>query len=313
MEKLIKKRYTGRGSGDKYYVDCSQYAENSESLEMKNLLKNTKKPDVAILKALATNETIKKKNRHIVVKISRTKVDASKEYMAIKEYRIGESLKNISGFIQYICLFACFDDTNTKFDSINAGENPIPVETKICSATEKIDENWKYVLVMPYIQEGSLESHNWTSNNVELLKNLMIHTILSLINAFETVGFVHNDLHWGNILFKRTKMKEIQYEFTNNKQMTFQTMGYKVVIMDFEKSYIGENNPVLLWVNLLTFFQKIAGLQNENNEMIIWYNKKVISMIENMINKKMSVDNNNIVKLIKLINDSNIEFVDIRP
>ena len=88
-------------------------------------------------------------------------------------------------------------------------------------------------------------------------------------------------------------------------------MGYTVVIMDFEKAYIGEKNPVLLWVNLLTFFQKIAGLKNENNEMIIWSNKKVISFTENMINKRMSADNT--LKLVKLINESMIDFVDISP
>jgi len=294
MEQLRKKRYTGRGKNDKYYIDCNRYEENPDSIEIKTLIKNTKKTDVTILQAIASDETIK--NHHdVVVKISRNKT--KKEYMAQKEYKIGERLNQIPGFIKYICLFACFDDTNTNFETIEVGEESISIKTKICNANEKIMENWKYVLIMPYIKEGSLENYNWTIEKREILKNVIIQTVLSLAIAFEKVGFVHNDLHWGNVLIKKTKKKNITYEFTKEKRIQ-PIHGYKVLIMDFEKSYIGETNSVLFWTNVLTFFQRIAGLQNEKNEMIIWYNKKVISFIENRMNKKMSADN--AVKLIKL-------------
>ena len=311
MEQLRKQRYTGRGGGDKYYIDCSLYAKNSDSIEIKTLIKNTRTHNVAILKAVAIDETIKKKNCHIVVKISRNSDDKTKEFMAVKEYRIGKALEGITGFIKYICLFGCYDDTNSKFEHIEAGEKPVAVTTKICNANDKIDENWKYVLLMPYIQEGSFESNSWTKDNVELLKNLIIHMVLSLATAFEKVGFVHNDLHWGNILFKETKIKEISYKLNKNKTITVPTMGYKVVIMDFEKSVLDEKNPVLFWDNLQTFCKKVAGLKNENNESVDWENENIIAIIRNY--KKYKMPTENVVEIIKLIEDSIIDFTDIRP
>jgi len=67
MENLRKKRYTNRGGGDKYYVDCASYEKNPDSLEMKMLIRNTKSANVAILRAVAKDATFAEK--HIVVKI----------------------------------------------------------------------------------------------------------------------------------------------------------------------------------------------------------------------------------------------------
>jgi serine/threonine protein kinase len=311
MEQLRKKRYAGRGGGDKYYIDCSRYAENSDSLEMRTLIKNTKTHNVTILKAVATDETIKKKNRHIVVKISRTKDDKTKEFMAVKEYRIGKAVEKISGFIKYICLFGCYDVTNDKFESLEAGETPVAVTTKICDAVDKREEKWKYVLVMPYIRGGSLENSNWTRENTDMLKNLIIHTVLSLAVAFEKVGFVHNDLHWGNILFTETKMTEVTYKLEKTETISVPTMGYKVVIMDFEKAVLGEKNPVLFWDNLQTFCRKVAGLKNENNESVDWENENIIAVLRSYKKHKMSVEN--VVEIVELIENSTVDFVDIRP
>jgi len=310
MQQLIKKRHTGRGGGDKYYIDCSRYSENSDSLEMRTLIKNTRQHNVAILKAIASDETIKKKNRHIVIKISRNMDDKTQDFMAVKEYRIGKALETMTGFIKYICLFGCYDDTNGKFEPIEAGEKSVTVTGKICDATDKTDENWKYVLVMPHIKNGSLESNSWTKDNVGLLKILIMHMVLSLATAFEKIGFIHGDLHWGNILFKETIMKEISYKLDKTETITVPTMGYKVVIMDFEKSVLNQqNNRQYFWDDLLTFCKKVAGLKNENNESVDWENENIIAIIRN--NKKGKMPIENVVEIIKLIKKTAFNFMEV--
>ena len=113
MQRLWKKRYGNRGGGDKYYIDCSRYSENSDSIEIQTLLRYTSDSNVAILDAVAKDETINNKNRHVVVKIG------DSNSITLKEYQIGEMLKNLNGFIRYICLFSCFDDTGDKIKNTN--------------------------------------------------------------------------------------------------------------------------------------------------------------------------------------------------
>jgi len=315
MEELRKTSYRGKGNSDKYYIDCSHYAENQDSIETELLLKNTKNPDVTILKAVAKDETIKKKNRHIVVKISREKDNNTNEYMAQKEYRIAQVLNGISGFIKYICIFGCYDNINEKIKPIKTEENPIPITTKICDATEKIEKNWKYVLIMPYIQEGSIDGFIWRNENIELLKLLIIHTVLSLTVAFEKFGFVHKDLHLGNVLFKKTKIKEIEYTIENDEtQITVQTMGYKVVIMDFEKGNLNEKNTFFFWDDLITFLKNIDGKKtpNKNNEMIEWDDIEILGFLKNRRKEKQPIKSN-VNKLINLIENSNMEIITLKP
>jgi serine/threonine protein kinase len=308
MQQLRKIRYYGRGNSDKYYIDCSHYSENPDSLEIETLIKNTKTPDVAILKAVATDETIKKKNRHIVVKISREKVKNTQEYMVQKEYKIGQLVVPLAGFIKYICIFACYDDTNRAFDTINAGENEIRVTTKICNATEKTHENWKYVLVMPYIQGGSIENHIWTSENIVLLKNLIIHTILSLATAFYKLGFVHGDCHLGNVLFKKTKITEIKYTYDENN-IVVATHGHKVVIMDFEKSIVDVKNPQYFWSDVKTFIGRINCIQNDTQR--VKWNNQIISFVDEMI-EHIKPLKNNVLKLVKMIDKSKLDVVTLQ-
>ena len=68
------------------------------------------------------------------------------------------------------------------------------------------------------------------------VKNILIQAVLAVSVAYDRVGFLHGDLHLGNILFKKTKMRTITYSSSNLGEFPIETGGYKVVIMDFEKS-----------------------------------------------------------------------------
>jgi serine/threonine protein kinase len=296
MRRLWKKRYGNRGGGDKYYIDCSHYADNSDSIEIKSLMRYTSDTNVSILEAVAKDETINEKNRHVVVKIGES------NSITLKEYQIGEMLKNLNGFIRYICLFSCFDDTGDKIKNTKPRtrrtsiQAVLPKETKICDA-EKIDENKKDVLVMPYIQEGSIESYNWTSENIDILKNLMIHVVLSIANAFNNMGFIHQDLHLANVLFKKTTIVETEYKFADRKSGNVITLkepnrGWRVVIMDFEKAEKEVNDIYYFWEDLHHVLKDISDLGNNKNQKVFWKeDTEILSFIKNARENRMPIRN----------------------
>ena len=230
---LLEKRNKHRGGSTKYYIDC---ANISEALHITSLIRN--KHDISILQAIISKYApIQKRNRHIVIKIGPI------ERSIKKEYEIGKALQEIPGFIKYICLFQCFDDT------INT--NGIP--RKICNANQD-EKNNKYVLIMPYIANSSIRDHKWNINDIEILKSLLTQTILTTLMAFQKLGFLHGDLHLDNILFKPTKQKIIYYG-----TIPIKTYGYKIVIMDFEASFINisqEKHIEYYWDNLLNMFSR---------------------------------------------------------
>ena len=162
---------------------------------------------------------------------------------------------------------------------------------------------------MPYIQEGSIERYQWTSENISLLKNLVIHTILSLASAFDKIGFYHGDLHLGNVLFKKTKIQEIEYNFENNQRIVVPTAGYKVVIMDFEKSELDVKNPQYFWSDIKTLVNRVHCIQNDR-ERVKWDNN-IQGYIDVMIDEVKPVDN--VLKLIKIIDKSKLEVVKLQP
>jgi len=278
MHRLWKKRYGNRGGGDKYYIDCSHYAENSDSIEVKSLLRYISDKNVSILEAVAKDETINSKYRHIVVKIGES------NSITKTEYDNGEILKNLNGFIKYILV-------------------------------SEIDENIKDVLVMPYIKEGPIEKYNWTSENVDILKNLMIHTVLSMAVAFKSVGFIHRDLHLSNVLLKKinkNEKKEIRYEFSKDVIISVPIMGYKVVIMDLEKGELNTNDVYYFWDDLHLVLKNIDGMVNTQNQKVYWKEEnQIISFIKKMREDRMPL--RNVFKLVDDINNSTLTIKDTNP
>jgi len=311
MQRLWKKRYGNRGGGDKFYIDCSRYAENPNSFEIQSLIRHTSNTYVTILEAVAIDNTIQDKHRNnIVVKIGPSD-DITK-----KEYQIGEYLKNVNGFIKYICLFHCFDDTsnklkNTKTRKNHSEENPVlPKEIKICDAVKK-QENIKDVLVMPYIKEGSIEKYNWTTENIDILKNTMIHIVLSMAMAFNNMGFIHRDLHLGNVLLTKTVVEELEYILDKEKNIIIRepTMGYKIVIIDFEKAELNINDVYFFWDDLYRVLKDIYGKDNNNNEKVYWKEEhNILSFIKDKRENREPL--HNILELIDHIKNSSIVMKD---
>ena len=352
LKHLKKRRISQRGAGTKYYIDCSKYSENADSLQINTLIRNTN--HVAILKAVFTDDNIRKKNKHIVVKIMRS-IKSSE-----REYNIGQELYNhkLLGFIKYICFFSCYDTTNEDNTKITAQQPSTKLETGICQA-EHTEKNLKRVIIMPYIQNecgirsraedihaysegrhrspeeyGSVEDFIWNSENVAILKNILIQAVLALSVAYDTIGFLHGDLHLGNILFKETKIKTVTYSSSNLGEIPVETGqrdevllttnsagdrrspnefgGHKVVIMDFEKSEIRVDKTgvanVTFWNDIYVMLTRVNTLSPNHGTHINWENSEIIHFVKEARKRKYPCERAHILRLTEMMEKSEFEF-----
>ena len=216
-----------------------------------------------------------------------------------KEYFIGKILENekIPGFISYMCIFECLDDTHK--------QKKIP--TTICNSKD-ISENHK-VLLMPYIKDGSILKYEWKAEMFPILITTIQQVLMSSFVAFYKCGFIHGDFHLDNIMIKKTKKKEIIYNWENSS-ISIPTNGYKIIILDFDSSWIGneiKDKIETYWLNIYNMFSRIqTDLRTKNKEVVRMSNhNKMMMYIDTQIQKKGKIENT--FKLMDMI--SNAGFV----
>jgi hypothetical protein len=288
---ILKKKHYRVNGGTKYYINCSGIEKETDSLIPEQIIKNTH--DVSILKAIINYSQHFKKNKNIVVKI------AHKSKTNLKEYRISQRLQGIPGFIKYICLFDCFDNT---YNYISLNQK---LPQKICTA-DNIGENDNNVLVAPYIKNGSIKHHAWNDTNAHVLKSLLNQCIISLMYAFTNHGFLHNDLHLDNILFKRTKMQTIHYA-----DIEVMTNGYKSIIMDFDSSLIGVDASQAIsyfWSNMYNMLSRVRFDLKDKITAVKNFDNIILFISNAEVNKYEATRAKELISLIE-----SIQFVDSEP
>jgi hypothetical protein len=212
--KLDKYKHS-ENKNEKYYITkCDDNIKKDlntlQWLEIIDILKYNR--DIYILNGIL------EKRKNIVIKIGNK--DSIK-----KEYEIGDKLKNIKGYIKYICLFSCNNNSIKKID----------INKSLCSSYG----NETKILLMPYYSLGNLGSYNWDATNFIVLKSLLKQLFLSFIIGYEKFGFLHNDTHYGNFLIKKTKHTNLVYELYNKKYNII-TKDFEIIIMDFENSLFSD-------------------------------------------------------------------------
>lgn len=292
MIKQLERRRYKRGGSTKYYIDCNKYSENTDEIQIEGILQE--KNDISVLRAVVsgrTDDTIHRKYRHIVVKIDR--VDKTNR----KEYTIGERLfqMHIPGFMRYICIFPCYDTT------------PHDVSGRICQA-EPIEKNCKDVLVMPHLSEGSIDTYPWDESTLPILKCLLMQTVMSTLVAYTNVGFIHNDLHLGNILIRKTKKNEIDYVLGKD-QYSIPTMGYKIVIADFGNSmiHVQEKDQLFYWFDLLNVFSRVnLDLNPSRGRKIVWNDDSVTNFVKHA--RDTNISPRQAIQLLRMIHQTTFRF-----
>ena len=298
MASLLNKNRinTNNSISFKYSINCKNNQEDTEFSLENSLTSYPKEYDdtsdwLKIVSKIDTKSSdykiftgLLKKKKEIVAKIGSDKLE--------EEYIISKKLDSIDIpiFLKPYCFFHCLDDIK----SLN--ENTRTICKK--SGSNKIN-----VIIMPY-KLGELDKYKWTKDNFEVLKNILKHIVLSLCYAHKKLGFIHHDLHLGNILLQKTTRKEILYgEFGS-----LECMGLIPVIMDYDKSIINKDNYSLVYYDINRYINlcrsELSVKFNDNN-----ISNKVYQYISknSEITKKI-IDNllDNIDKFTYLFSDSDI-------
>ena len=244
MIRQLKRRRYKHDVSTKYYIDCAKYAEHVGEIHIEGILQDEISVLHAAVQTVRNDDTIHRKDCHIVVKID-INVKTNR-----KEFNIGERIfqSQIPGFMRYTCIFP-FYDTN--------------------------------VLVMPYLSEGSIANYVWDESTLPILKCLLMQTVMSSLNAYTNLRFLHVNLHLGNILIRKTTSPEIEYVI-GTETYSVPTMGYQIVMTDFGNSmlYIKDEDSIFYWVDMLNVFSRInLDLVPSQRRKIIWNDEHVIHFI----------------------------------
>ena len=159
-------------------------------------------------------------------------------------------------------------------------------------------DNLVGILVMKHYKLGSIYNYEWNESNFSILKNIIKQVIFAIIYAYETIGFIHGDLHSGNVLLKDSKKCYIEYE-----KHKLEVNKLEVIIMDFEKSKISKELNIydlikninkfitsIIYSNNMKLHFEYIELINYNNLILfnteISYYDKIDIIIEKLTIKK---------------------------
>lgn len=197
----------------KFVIDCQARVNSSPTQDTRDWLELSSQ----IIRGQSNYKIYKailEKKKKVVAKIG--------SEVLKREYNIGAHLKtlNLPTLLYPDCIFTC-NDTLSEMNQ----------HTRyVCKGSGR-EIN---VLLMPYLSEGHITEHKWTRANFHVYKNILKHITATLMFAAGTLGFVHSDLHTGNVMLKRTARKEISYGIYG----TLKCETLIPVIMDFDKSKI---------------------------------------------------------------------------
>ncbi|XP_052050002.1 serine/threonine-protein kinase haspin [Apodemus sylvaticus] len=95
-----------------------------------------------------------------------------------------------------------------------------------------------------------LEGMRTKLSSVAAAKSILHQITASLAVAEASLHFEHRDLHWGNVLLKKTNLKELRYTL-NGKTSTIPTHGLQVNIIDYTLSRL-ERDGIVVFCDIST-------------------------------------------------------------
>jgi serine/threonine protein kinase len=125
---------------------------------------------------------------------------------------------------RYICDFSCLDDAKRWHNSIERGR-------QVC-----IDNgpNQLHFIVMEYIPDGDLTQFIRSATSKQL-KSFITQTVLAFADLMTNCLIMHDDIHTGNILVRKTTRKTLTYHI-NGKLYRIKTEGFMPVLLDFGRA-----------------------------------------------------------------------------
>jgi hypothetical protein len=274
--KLKKTIFGRRGGSAKFRLPCGEHMkDDKEWLSIKRYL-TTKEYNVLIGSIQHSKE--------VIVKFD--------EIAAIEhEYRIANVIfeHRIPNFIKFLCSFNCVDN----IESIK--ERDFSIQGYLCTGVGKP----LGVMVMSYYPLGSLNGYRWDRGNFQILKNVLQQAIFALLYAFETFGFVHGDLHAGNVLLRASKKKHVQYGARE-----LPTMGLYPLIMDFDRSIMDKNATTWVYRDIDRLLSVTRNM--DNSDLAIEYDTQLLTRY---ISTQTPIDNDVYASLYAMVENASIRYV----
>ena len=268
----------------KYSLDCDKIKSNPDSLQILN-------GSVRAKHTIIMNAVSKEMNGKVVIKIGKTNELIKQEYDVAKQLETSD----IDGFIRMQCLFSCGHDLTKYNNEIE------PTTFKICETTKTSNID---VLIMPYIvsPNGNATSlHNYleTGGDTIKYKTIIMNVIANLCEAFLKTGFVHKDLHFGNVLIDATGEPIIMdfdtSEFVNPavSQAYFWSDIHRFFSHVIEKSYptnfksysLTNAQPIFTIINTLLMAGTITNINAQVHNIITLINASDVLVIDNVPTK----------------------------
>ena len=77
--------------------------------------------------------------------------------------------------------------------------------------------------------------HSLKTNKILIIKSLLIQLLLAQINLFEKFKYTHNDIHLGNILYKKHKEPiTLNYKYINKK---LNNIKIEIILSDYDNIF----------------------------------------------------------------------------
>ena len=258
----------------KYSVDCDKIKTDPNALQVLD-------GSVRAKHTMIINAVVKENSGKIVVKIGKSN-DIVKQ-----EYDVAIKLEKLEGFIKMHCLFSCYNNAN--FSNIN---DPINInDFEVCQPkhTSNVD-----VLIMPYINKGQT-INDYLESGIEPAeyKKILKQVISNLYNAFVKTGFVHKDLHFGNILidekndpiimdFDTSEFNKIQGFFWADLQRLFGNVTEKSYPSNKKSYIISGISGIQILLNTIMFIKSSDELFHKNvNELLSILEASTVSVLDN--------------------------------
>ncbi len=225
-----------------------------------------------------TNFIDKKK---VIVKITK----GEKGNIIIEANKI---VKNMPNFIQTYSGFTCLENYELLFDS--------RIETQLIDIVNQkqlgAEDNNKIITleIMKKYKNGSLSTLQ-NKLNIKQVVNILQQLTLAQIHVYSKTGFLHNNLHLGNILIHKVKKPtHIIYEFKigylRNDEINVLSNFIIPLISDFNESSIYKKECDFTLEEFRKQFTLCKNIYNTFNQCLLLLNEQDYIQIMKLIKEK---------------------------